>query len=78
MFKSNDEVGMELKGARSRRFRKSLVQTILKLARGIQPMYNIIFKRFNEELAVIGKEYTNHDHSYRFLENVQRRFEKFS
>ena len=36
-------------------------------------MYNIIFKRLKEELAVIGKElkYTSHDHSYRFLKDAQ-------
>ena len=36
-------------------------------------MYNIIFKGVNEELAVIGKENRNHEHSYRFLEDAQRR-----
>ena len=41
-------------------------------------MYNIIFKRDNEELALISKENTSYDYSYRFLKDAQRRFEKFS
>ena len=41
-------------------------------------MYNLMFKRLNEELALIGKENTNHGRKYRFLEDAYRRFEKFS
>lgn len=41
-------------------------------------MYNIMFKRLNEELALIGKENTNHGRKYRgFLEDSCTRFEKF-